>query len=62
MDIVLAILAVAAVAPLVAVLVYLNRPKPGDIWEWADEAYEPRRDEPRAITRVKSNDIYWEIR
>jgi hypothetical protein len=61
-TIVLAILAFAAGAAVVAALVHINRKTSGDIWDWADEAYEPRHDQPRPVTRVKSNQIEWEIR
>jgi hypothetical protein len=38
------------------------RTKKDDIWEWDPEAYEPRVDQPRAITRITSNQIDWEIK
>lgn len=49
------------IAALIALYVLFRR-RPGDIWEWSEDAYEPRRDEPRAITRIRSNQIEWEIK
>lgn len=52
----------AVLSFLPVLLIYLNRRAPGDIWDWSEDAYEPRRSEPRAITRVTSNNIDWEIK
>ena len=41
---------------------YYWRELSGDIEDWSEEAYEPRRDQPRAVTRIHSNDLDWEIR
>lgn len=52
------------IVALVALYVLLRR-RPGDIWEWSEDAYKPvrelPRDAPRAITRIRSRNIYWEI-
>lgn len=42
-------------------ILLINRRRPGDLWEWSEEAYQPRNDQPRAITRITSRDIDWEI-
>ncbi len=49
-------------AAAIGAIVIANRRTPGDLWDWSEEAYQPRRDEPRAITRIHSNNIDWEIR
>lgn len=54
-------LAVGLVATCAAIIINAFRPTPGDIWDWKEQAYEPD-DQPRAITRIRSNDIDWEIR
>ena len=49
------------VAALVALHLLLRR-RPGDIWDWTEDAYQPsRQDAPKAITRIRSKNIYWEI-
>jgi hypothetical protein len=37
---------------------------PKGIYDWEEEAYRPRphREEPRAITRLTSTEIDWEIK
>lgn len=61
-DAVLLILALGVGAALLAAAVYHARSKPDDIWEWEEESYRPRSDAPRAITRMKSADLDWEIK
>lgn len=62
MSILSAIVACAVlIAAFIAVYALLRR-RPGDIWEWSEDAYEPpRQDAPKAITRIRSKNIYWEI-
>lgn len=64
MSILSAIVACAVlIATFIAVYALLRR-RPGDIWEWSEDAYQPRvtaENQPRAITRIKSKDISWEI-
>lgn len=63
-PIVLAVLAFAAgaIAALIAAFVHLKSRDSDEPHDWSEEAYQPRLDQPRAITRVKSNNIFWEIR
>lgn len=65
MSILPGILVFAALIAAVVFIVFTLRRRPGDIWEWSEVAYEPVReppiDAPRAITRIRSRDIYWEI-
>jgi hypothetical protein len=63
-SIVLAVLAFAcgAAATFIAALVYINRREPDEPLDWTEEAYQPRLDQPRAVTRIKSNDIFWEVK
>lgn len=55
----------AALAAAVGILIYTSRRRPGDIWDWSEDAYTPQRtppsDTPRAVTRIRSRNIYWEI-
>lgn len=52
------------VAALIALYVLLRR-RPGDIWDWTEDAYQPQRtqsqDARRSVTRIRSRHIYWEI-
>lgn len=62
MSIVSGILVVAALIVAVAAVYFMLRPRPDDLFEWTDAAYEPPHSEPpRAITRIRSKDISWEI-
>lgn len=49
---------IGAVAILIA---SRARPAPSDIAEWQAAAYEPPREPPRVVTRLKKNDLFWEI-
>lgn len=65
MSLLSAIVATAIVIAALVALHFLLRQSRDEIWEWSDEAYrpEPVRDpEARAVTRIKSRDIYWEIK
>ena len=59
MGVCVAILIGASLSVLIVML--SGRKLMDDIEDWSEKAYEPRRDQPRAITRVKSSDIEWEI-
>lgn len=50
-------------AAFIAVVLYLTRPRRQrkEISEWSEDHYEPRRQEPRAVTRLTKDDITWEI-
>lgn len=63
-SIVLAVLAFAcgAAAAFIAALVHFNRREPAEPHDWTEEAYQPRHDQPRAITRIHANDLDWEIK
>lgn len=61
-DLVLLILALGVGAALLAAAVYHARSEPDDIWEWEEDSYRPCSDAPRAITRVRSNQLDWEIK
>lgn len=62
-PIVLAVLAFAAgAASAVIVSVFLNRRELDEPLDWTEAAYEPRHEQPRAVTRIHSNDLDWEIR
>lgn len=54
-------LAFGAVIVASALLFHAFRPRPGDIREWSDEEYEPQAIQPRAVTRIQSKDLNWEI-
>jgi hypothetical protein len=60
-SIVLAIIAFAAGAAFFAVVAHFARQEPHEPLDWTEAAYHPRHDQPRAVTRIKSNSIYWEI-
>lgn len=55
-------LAIGLVIASAALLVHVFRRRPGEIRDWSEEAYQPRHAQPRAITRIQSSDIDWEIR
>lgn len=56
------------VAVLIAafiIMFFAVRRRSGDIWDWSEDAYTPQRtqphDAPRAVTRIRSKNVYWEI-
>jgi hypothetical protein len=50
-----------------AYFIHIKGSEGDDLWDWSEEAYEPpkaepRSEQPRAVTRITSNHIDWEIR
>lgn len=62
MSILSAIVVCAVLIAALIALYFIMRRRPGDIWDWTEDAYEPRQDAPRAVTRITSNQIEWEIK
>jgi len=65
MDIiVLALLAFGIGAALLAAAIRYSRDEPyyDRIEDWQEESWQPRSDAPRAITRIRSNQLDWEIK
>lgn len=65
MPILTGIIVVAFVLAVLVAFRFAPRRTVDDIWEWSEHAYQPpqdkRRNEPRAVTRIRSNHIHWEI-
>lgn len=48
-----------------AMYVFINRMSESDddeLEDWSEEFYQQRLEEPRAVTRIKSNQLDWEIK
>lgn len=56
------LLAGAVLAALATLYLATRRRELGEPLDWTDAAYEPRHEQPRAITRIKSADLDWEIK
>lgn len=54
-------IAIGLAASAMAAVIYALRPTAGDVWDWSEQAYEPE-EQPRAVTRLTSSEIDWEIR
>lgn len=62
MDLIVLVVLVLCLAAALAAAVYASRQSPSEIWEWEEKSYQPRSNEPRAVTRIHSKNIDWEIR
>lgn len=48
-----------------AMYIFINRVRGDDdeeLEDWSEEFYQNRLEEPRAVTRIKSNQLDWEIK
>ena len=47
-----------------AMYIFINRVTDDDdeIDDWSEDFYQQRLEEPRAVTRIKSNQLDWEIK
>lgn len=58
-----ALLGCGVAAGFIAGLLFSRcREEPSEPPVWTEEAYEPHHDKPRAVTRIHSNELDWEIK